>query len=201
MSDVKLNIHQRILAIMRELDYIQKSDKQVNGQYRFASHDQVTEAIHPLLVKHGVTMIPTTKSITQEGNRTSVVMMVVFTCVDNPTDQFSVEYAGYGVDGGDKGPGKAVSYACKYAALKTFAIATGDDPDKDAIAKFEPVKCVEFDSLVPEKTSDKAMQRFLEHSAEAMGKHVEDVKREAIKRMDDFMKGFERWLKKQKDKT
>ncbi len=195
-----LNIHQRILGIMADLDYICKGDAKVNGQYRFTSHDQVTEAIHPLLVKHGVTMIPTIKSIVQEGNRTSVLLCVVFTNSDNPIDNFVVEYPGYGVDSSDKGPGKAISYAFKYAALKTFNIATGDDPDSDARSKFEPQKCVEFEQLLPEKTSDKAMQKFLEHSAEAMGKHVEDVKREAVKRMEDFMKGYERWLKKQKDK-
>lgn len=196
---VGMNIHQRILAIMKDLDYLCKVDKTVNGLYRFTSHDQVTEAIHPLLVKYGVTMIPTTKSIVQEGNRTSVVLCIVFTNSDNPTDNFMVEYPGYGVDPSDKGPGKAISYAFKYSVLKTFAIATGDDPDNDAKSKFEPQKCTEFDSLVPEKVSDKAMMKFLEHSADAMGKHIEDVKREAVKRMDDFMKGYDRWLKKQKD--
>jgi hypothetical protein len=184
---------------MKDLSGVAKSDSKVNGQYRFHSHDDVTAALHPLLVKHGVTMIPTTKTITQEGNRTAVVMNIVFTNVDNPPDSFVVEYPGYGVDASDKGPGKAISYACKYAALKTFNLATGDDPDNDAKSKFEPVKCTEFEALVPEKTSEKAMQKFLEHSAEAMGKHIEDVKREAVKRMDDFMKGYEKWLRKQKE--
>lgn len=31
----------------------------------------------------------------------------------------------------DKGPGKAISYAVKYAYLKAFALETGDDPDHD----------------------------------------------------------------------
>jgi hypothetical protein len=202
MSDIPepLNIHKRILAIMADIHYICKGDKKVNGQYSFVAHDQVTEALQPLLVKHGVTAIATTVASKQDNNRTECQMRVVYTNVDNPADAVAVDFVGYGIDAGDKGPGKAVSYATKYAHLKTFNIATGDDPDKDAGAKFEPAKCTEFDSLLPEKTNEKLMKKFLEHSAEAMGKHVEDVKREAVARMDDFMRGYDRWAKKQSNK-
>lgn len=196
-----LNIHQRILAIMSDISYICKGDKTVNGQYRFVSHDQATEAIQPLLVKHGVTSIPTVTGYSQEGNRTCVDVTVRFSNADEPTDGILVTFFGYGVDSGDKGPGKAISYACKYAILKVFNIATGDDPDKDAKAVYEPVKCTEFEELLPVKTDSKLMDKFLAHSAEAMSKHVEDVKREAVKRMDDFMKGFDRWAKKQTKET
>ena len=48
------NIYQRIVAVMREVDYIQKSDKKVNNRYRFVSHDQVAATIHPALVKHRI---------------------------------------------------------------------------------------------------------------------------------------------------
>lgn len=192
-----LNIHQRILAIMADIHYLCKGDKKVNGQYSFVAHDQVTEALQPLFVKHGVTALATTATHKQEGNRTEVGIRVVYTNVDNPTDAVAVDFVAYGIDQGDKGPGKAVSYATKYAHLKTFHIATGDDPDKDATAKFEPTKCLEFDEALPEKTNEKLMKKFLEHSAEAMGKNVEDVKREALARMDDFMRGFDRWIKKQ----
>lgn len=192
-----LNLHQRILAIMSDIHYICKGDKTVNGQYRFVSHDQATEALQPLLIKYGVTAITSVVSHTQEGNRTEVDIRIYFTNADVPHDSFFVEFFGYGIDSGDKGPGKAISYACKYAYLKVFNIATGDDPDKDANASYEPKKCLEFDEALPDKTSAKLMDKFLTHSAEAMGKHVEDVKREAVKRMEDFMKGFDRWAKKQ----
>jgi hypothetical protein len=184
---------------MTDLQRVTKGDAKVNGQYRFVSHDQVTEALQPLLVKHGVTCIATVMECVQEGNRTSVKVRVVYSNAAEPGDAIAVDYVGYGIDSGDKGPGKAISYATKYADLKTFKIATGDDPDKDATAKFEAPKCLEFEALVPEKTNDKMMKKFLEHSAEAMSKNVEDVKREAVTRIDDFMKGYDRWLKKQKD--
>lgn len=131
MSD--LNIHQRILAIMADLTYVQKSDKKVNDQYRFVTHDSVAKAIHPLLVEHGVAMIPRVVSWTQNGNRTEAGMEVDFVNADKPEDKVTVPCFGFGIDSQDKGPGKAVSYATKYAVLKLFVLETGDDPEKDMI--------------------------------------------------------------------
>src|SRR5690606_36640249 len=40
-----------------------------------------------------------------------------------------VESFGKGIDSGDKGFGKASTYARKYALLNAYKIATGEDPD------------------------------------------------------------------------
>ena len=184
---------------MSELDYVQKGEKTVNGQYRFASHDDVTSAVHPMLVKHRVLALPTVDEIKQEGNRTVVKLCVVFKDPDNPTDCFSSIWYGYGVDSGDKGPGKAVSYAYKYALLKTFALETGEDPDNDAKSVYEPAKCLEFELQLPKDMTQKekdGLNAFLVNSAELMQKDVEDVKREALKRFDEFMIAFKKWSKK-----
>lgn len=129
-SDIK-NLHERLLAIMGEVKYIQKGDRKVNNQYRFVSHDQVVNALHDPFVKHGVTVIPTTIDLKQEGNRTQVMLAVTLVNSDNPEDKVSVVMPGYGIDPQDKGPGKAVSYAFKYALLKLLMLETGDDPDQD----------------------------------------------------------------------
>ena len=171
------NVHQRILGVMSELDYIQKSDKvaEIGAQrYRFVSHDQVSAAVHPLLVKHGLTMIPTVDSITQEGNRTCVQLIVYIVNVDDPKDCIMVKYAGYGIDSGDKGVGKAISYAYKYACLKIFCLETGDDPDYDQEVKYEAPKCVEFDeifaSLYDGKKMSQSLDAYLKSLAEKMVK-------------------------------
>lgn len=139
-----LNIYQRILAVMAEVDYIQKSQKTVNNQYRFVSHDQVAAKIHPQLVKHGIVVVPTTKSIAQEEfavmqkgervvqQRTQVCLSTKFVNVEDPQDCVEIETWGYAIDSSDKGPGKAVSYAYKYALLKMFCLETGEDPDQVA---------------------------------------------------------------------
>jgi hypothetical protein len=186
---------------MSELDYIQKGPNKVNGNYRFASHDQVTAAIHPFLVKYRITVIPSVEEVIQEGNRTLIKLAVSFINADNPNDHFSIRSIGYGIDSSDKGPGKAISYAYKYACLKVFNLETGEDPDADQQARYEPAKCLEFDLRLPNMTEkEKAkMNKFLSYSAEVMNKHVEDVKHEALNRMDDFLKAFANWNPKQKD--
>jgi hypothetical protein len=131
------NILQRINAVMQELDYLQK-EKKSGMQYSYVSHDKVAKAINPLLVKHGIVCYPTDYKVAQEGNRTQLQCKVVFVNIDDRSDQIIVDSLGYGIDSQDKGPGKAISYAFKYALLKTFVLETGDDPDNDQHVKFEP---------------------------------------------------------------
>lgn len=131
------NLYQRILAVMDDISYIQKGDKKVNNQYTYVSHDAVSSAIHPLMIKHGILVLPSIKECKQEGNRTEVRLEVRFVNVDKPSEFIINDWMGYGIDAADKGPGKAVSYAFKYAILKTFCLATGDDPDHDQQVKYE----------------------------------------------------------------
>lgn len=199
---------------MAELSYIQKGDKTVNGQYRFVSHDQVTAKLHPLLVKYRVVVVPSVEEMIQDGNRTTVKLLVSFVNADDPKEAITQRYIAHGIDGGglsregkplpvgDKGPGKAISYAYKYALLKTFCLETGDDPDNDVNVAYEPAKCLEFDSILPPDLDAKdklKMQKFLTYSSHALQMHVEDVKREAIKRPEDFLKKFAAWNPKGKE--
>jgi hypothetical protein len=210
-----LNIFQRILGVMSELHYIQKGDRTVNGAYRFVSHDQVTAAIHPLLVKYRIVTVPTIEEMIQDGNRTTVKLVTTFINVDDPKDQFSMRSVAHGIDGGgtnkdgkvipvgDKGPGKAVSYAFKMACLKLFCLETGEDPDNNADAYYEPPKCQEFDTVImtpfmTEKDKTK-LKKFLAHSSYALKKHVEDVKREAVARPEDFLKALSNWNPKKQE--
>jgi ERF superfamily len=204
MAETKmLNIHQRILEVMKECDYVQKGEKLLNNQYKFVSHDAVVAKLHPLFVKHGITVIPSLESFSQEGNRTMVKILVAFTNVDEPNDKIILAMLGYGVDPSDKGPGKAMSYAFKYALLKTFCLETGDDPDNDQNSVYEPAKCQEFemevDSYILDVKTRKKMNEFLKYSSEFMGKQVEDVKREALKNMEKFMQAFNKWEPKKKN--
>ncbi len=185
-----------MLAVMEDLTYIQKGDAKVNGQYRFVSHDDVAEKVHPMLVKHGVLALPTTTSITQEGNRTAIMLRVFFVNVDKPEDQFMVDFPGYGVDPSDKGPGKAISYAMKYAFLKVLCLETGEDPDKDSKSSYEPARCLDFALMIPASFTEaekKKLNKFLSESAVAHGKHVEEIKAKAVANMDQFLDVFKKW--------
>jgi len=127
------NIYQKIVEVMKEVKYIQKSDKKVNGQYSFVTHDSVTAALHEPLANHGIVMIPSILDLHQDGNRTVAKMEISFVNADKPEDKITMIHYGYGIDAQDKGVGKAVSYAVKYALLKMFCLETGDDPEKDTI--------------------------------------------------------------------
>ena len=58
-----------------------------------------------------------------------------FVNIDKPEEIVEVKTFGDGLDTGDKAPGKAMTYADKYALMKAYKLSTGDDPDKDASPK------------------------------------------------------------------
>ena len=126
------NIHQRLAAVMGEVTYIQKEQKK-GMNYTIVSHDVVTAKVRPALLKHGIVYYPTRCEHTHNGNRAECSMTVRFANIDKPEDCIDVQTFGYGVDPQDKGPGKAMSYAVKYALLKALGLETGDDADHDSI--------------------------------------------------------------------
>lgn len=127
----KPNVHQRLAAVMGEVTYIQKERKH-GMQYTVVSHDAVTAKVRPALLKAGIVYYPVRCEHTHNGNRAECSMTVRFVNIDQPSDFFDVPTFGYGIDAQDKGPGKAMSYAVKYALLKALGLETGDDPDTDA---------------------------------------------------------------------
>jgi len=131
MPDAK-NIHQRLAAVMGEVSYIQKERKQ-GMQYTIVSHDAVTAKVRPALLKAGIVYYPVRCEHSHNGNRAECSMTVRFANIDKPEDCIDVPSFGYGIDPQDKGPGKAMSYAVKYALLKALGLETGDDADHDSI--------------------------------------------------------------------
>lgn len=203
----KLNIYQRILEIMADIDYIEKGSAKVNGQYRFVSHDQVTAKVHPFLVKHGVVVIPTIDEMQQDGNRTTVKLSIQFINVHNPEDRFTVISYGQGIDNADKGVGKAYSYAYKYALLKTLNLETGDDPDSNAKSEYKADKPQEIEN--PEKLKEKldALIETLDDEKKHLGKEFIEKyasywKKSVSQAINDykdkskFSRDLEKWHKK-----
>lgn len=130
-DNTKRNIYQRLAAAMEIVSYVQK-DEPTNGlKYAIVTHDAVTAKVRPALLKEGVVYHPQNLTHTQNGNRTEVSLEMKFTNIDTPNDFIIVPSFGYGIDSQDKGPGKAISYAVKYALLKALGLETGDDPDLD----------------------------------------------------------------------
>lgn len=129
MTETK-NIHQRLAEAMKAVTYVQK-EKKKGMQYSIVSHDAVTAKVRPALLNAGIVYYPVGMEHDQNGNRTEVSLRVRFVNIDNPEDFIEVPALGFGIDQQDKGPGKAISYAVKYALLKALGLETGDDPDHD----------------------------------------------------------------------
>lgn len=135
-----LNLHQRLLAVMGEVDYVQK-DRHIGGSgggYKVVTHDAVTAKVRPALVKHRVVYYPQNLAYVQNGNRTEITVDIKFVNADVPDDFILVPTLGFGIDNQDKGPGKSISYAVKMALLKALGLETGEDADDGANVDHKP---------------------------------------------------------------
>ncbi len=130
-----MNIYQRLTAIKKEVAYIRK-DKKVES-YMAVTHDAVTAETRDFFIKHGVMIVPCeleskvveTGTVTARGTpfiRFEAKYEVSFVNIEDPADKVSVIYTAHALDHGDKAPGKAHSYAVKYAILKVLQIETGE---------------------------------------------------------------------------
>lgn len=129
--DRTLNIAQRMNLVQTEVNYVQK-EKKADMKYSIVSHDAVTASVRPPMQAAGILYYPLEMTTVQVGNRTEISAGIVrFENIDDRSDFIDVATAGYGIDQQDKGPGKALSYAVKYALLKVLGLETGDDPDLD----------------------------------------------------------------------
>lgn len=134
-----MNIHQKIREVMKVCAYVQKDATVSAGggrEYMAVSHDQVTAVVRPHFVEQGIVIRPTLVSsrITETGKtdkglaiiRYSGTFDVSFINVDDPADRETMRVEADADDRGDKAPGKALSYATKYAILKALMLETGE---------------------------------------------------------------------------
>jgi hypothetical protein len=154
---MQLNVFQRLNLIKEEISYVQK-DKAVStggGSYRAVTHDQVTAHTRALFVKHGVAVVPdeavsatvVTTMLTGKGLpiiRFEATYVVSFISIDDPASKVSMTVTAHALDQGDKAPGKALSYATKYAVLKVLQLETGEE-EESRMATEPPVPTVDMD--------------------------------------------------------
>lgn len=147
-----LNIHQRMLAITADLQTVAKNltvDTGKNKSYKAVSERDILDAVKPLETKHGVYSYPSARRVLEsqvleseneyQGKTTKrttfyerIETVYRFCNIDNPTDYIDMTTFAEGIDSQDKGSGKAMTYADKYALMKAYKISTGDDPDQTA---------------------------------------------------------------------
>lgn len=143
-----MNIYQKLIEVRKAVPYLQKETP--GHQYKYTSSAQVLAAVRDKLNELGLLLIPkvlnakvsseTVDNVNKEGvvfkktttYFTELEMEMVWVNADNPEETITVPWYGQGVDiAGEKGVGKALTYAEKYFILKQFNIPTDqDDPDR-----------------------------------------------------------------------
>jgi hypothetical protein len=142
-----MNLYEKIQAVASEIMSIEKDMKVGNGAYGYkaVSDFAVTKKVKESESRNKLLSVPVKQELLhsevirvsdKERDRLTysfvVKMTTRFIDVENPTDFIEVETLGHGLDNGDKGFGKASTYARKYALLNAYKIATGEDPDAEA---------------------------------------------------------------------
>ena len=127
-----MNIYEKIAAIMQDVQYLAKDDHVKFGQtsYKALSEEKVTSIMRAELMKYKLVVFPIEQSASRAGNISHVDVKYRMVNVENPEEYIEIASAGDGADTQDKGSGKAMTYAFKYMWLRTFALPTGEDPDK-----------------------------------------------------------------------
>lgn len=145
-----MNIYERLSAITTELSAVAKNLMVGEGKnrYKAVGEADVLAAVKPLEAKYGVYSYPARRRIvdsdaitvrkTYNGSETETTKLYMrletvyrFVNAAQPDEYVEVTTYGDGVDQNDKAPGKAMTYADKYALLKAYKIITGDDPDQN----------------------------------------------------------------------
>lgn len=148
----KAQLYQKISNVMKDVDYLQKDDQVSfgNTKYKAITEEKVTSTVRESLIKNGLVIFPIEQIHSREGTLSTVD--VKYKIVDTETGEFEVLVSsGTGADTQDKGVGKAMTYSYKYLLLRTFAIPTGEDPDK--------ISSAELDAKQKQQENDRATNK------------------------------------------
>lgn len=145
MGGTYVNIYEKLLSISRDASAVAKNLTVGIGKssYKAVGEADVLAAVKPLEAKYGVYSYPISRRIINaevytakndygEKSTQFVRLETVyrFVNIEKPDEYVEITTYGDGVDPQDKAPGKAMTYADKYALLKAYKLITGDDPDQ-----------------------------------------------------------------------
>lgn len=133
------NIAVKLVAIMADCAYVQKSGTNDFHRYKYATAADVLEKVNTSLVKNHVAVISVPELLEMrdvtnlKGNTEHLATIrTTLTLIDCESgESVSVVGIGSGQDVGDKAVMKAATASLKYAWMMTLNISTGDDPEAD----------------------------------------------------------------------
>jgi len=158
-----MNLFEKIQAVAGEVMSIEKDLEVGTGNYKYkaVSDLSVTKKVKEAEIKHKLISIPmkqelvhneVIKAAGKEVEKITYSFIIKLTTkfidLEKPADFIEVESFGHGLDSGDKGFGKASTYARKYALLNAYKIATGEDPDQEKSEQQTSLKNDEIKNIV-----------------------------------------------------
>nr|DAM61307.1 MAG TPA: ERF superfamily protein [Caudoviricetes sp.] len=182
-------IYQAIIGVMADIGAIGKDKKNAQQGFKYRGVDDVMNALQPVMVKHGLFVVPEIidqrreeRQTSRGGNLIYSVCTVRYTFYAKDGSSVQCVVIGEGMDSGDKATNKAMSIAFKYACFQVFCIPTEEMKDPDA----------EVHEVVPknERTEDPKI-------AAAKAK-ANEVKRMLVKIMGDKTAAAQLWNEKYK---
>jgi len=140
------NLALKMIQIMSEVKCIQKNGFNQFHKYKYATETDVSSAFSSAMQKHQVFMFSSILDrechpYQTRGNKEAFLITVKLqvTFIDAESgESFTSTFYGDGSDSDDKGVYKAITGAQKYALMKTFLAATGDDPERDERSSSAP---------------------------------------------------------------
>ena len=134
----QIGLYKKISQVMKDVEYLSKDDKVEfnNTKYRAISEEKVTSTVRESLVRNGLIILPVKQSHKRDGTLSTVDTEYKIIDIDTGAYEIIVS-SGTGADTQDKGVGKAMTYSYKYLLLRSFAIPTGEDPDKISSAELD----------------------------------------------------------------
>ena len=141
-----IKVYQAINNIQAELSQtgISKNNHNKQQGFKFRGIDDVYNAVAPLLARHRLVIMPNVlerqvveKSTRNGGTLSYITLKVQYDFISTEDgSSHSVVVFGEAMDSGDKGTGKALSAAYKYAAFQVFCIPTEGDNDADSTTHY-----------------------------------------------------------------
>jgi len=166
-------LHSKIAAVLKDLGAVSKTGMNQQQGFTYRSMEEITNALHPLLARHGVFIAPTQARYERETRTTARGTLQTYTVVtvkydvycSEDDDHITMETLGESADSGDKSIGKAQTYAYKVLLQQLFAICSNEREDPDAYSPEESEEVIsskEYQEILTDIASAQTTARLMD---------------------------------------
>jgi hypothetical protein len=141
-ADQGMNLYQKLVRVRSQVGALPKDKHNDKFNFDYVSASSLLSAIRPMLNEFGLFLKvqitghkmqekwQDTKERDRSEHLTELEIEFTWINMDKPEETLVCTWYGQGLDSGEKGVGKALTYATKYFLLTFFLVPTdADDPD------------------------------------------------------------------------